>query len=154
MDLFRQSIASNLISKSSSESKPFLSFLNLFVVACAVLQNSAQSSRAGQVVVLPRRYARPGRQTQRGSGQLDQLGAVDCGAFPAATEIVNFNDKTKNRMEKSSDRMRGYNQETVTDAAFAHLEEIHTLNVKGCNQRTVTAAAFPPLAGISNLIWN
>ena len=39
----------------------------------------------------------------------------------------------------------------VTDAAFAHLHEIHTLDMSGCNQQAITDAAFAHLAGIQRL---
>jgi hypothetical protein len=42
----------------------------------------------------------------------------------------------------------------VTDAAFAHLRGIHTLDMSGCNQSTITDAAFAHLAGIQRLsLW-
>ena len=43
------------------------------------------------------------------------------------------------------------NQETITDAAFAHLAGIHTLNMDRCSQKTITDAAFAHLAGIHTL---
>ena len=40
----------------------------------------------------------------------------------------------------------------LTDAAFAHLAGIHTLNMIGCSQATISDAAFSHLAGIHTLI--
>ena len=39
----------------------------------------------------------------------------------------------------------------VTDAAFAHLRGIHTLDMTNCNQPSITDAAFAHLAGIQRL---
>jgi hypothetical protein len=46
------------------------------------------------------------------------------------------------------------NQDTITDAAFAHLAGIHTLEMRSCRQRTITDAAFARLAGIRYLRIN
>jgi hypothetical protein len=37
------------------------------------------------------------------------------------------------------------NQETITDAAFENLREIHTLNMTGCTQKTITSSVFDML---------
>ena len=39
----------------------------------------------------------------------------------------------------------------ITDAAFAHLREIKSINIKCCNQKTITDAAFLQLCGIHTL---
>ena len=39
----------------------------------------------------------------------------------------------------------------VTDAAFAHLRDIHTLDMTCCDQPAITDAAFVPLAGLQRL---
>ncbi len=44
--------------------------------------------------------------------------------------------------------MGGCDQVTITDAAFTHLAGIHTLNMSGCRQVTITDAAFAHLVGI------
>ena len=43
-------------------------------------------------------------------------------------------------------------QAAITDAAFAHLSGIHTLNMSECNQAGITDAAFAHLRGIHTLI--
>ena len=43
-------------------------------------------------------------------------------------------------------------QKTITDAAFAHLAGIHTLDMSGCNQWSITGAAFERLSGIKTLV--
>jgi hypothetical protein len=42
-------------------------------------------------------------------------------------------------------------QATITDAAFAHLRGIHTLDMGGCSQPTITDAAFAHLRGVHTL---
>jgi hypothetical protein len=42
-------------------------------------------------------------------------------------------------------------QATITDAAFAHLAGIHTLDMSWCRQATITDVAFAHLAGIHTL---
>jgi hypothetical protein len=44
--------------------------------------------------------------------------------------------------------MSGCTQNTVTDAAFAHLRGIHTLYMGSCSQTTTTDAAFVHLRGL------
>jgi hypothetical protein len=39
----------------------------------------------------------------------------------------------------------------ITDAAFAHLRGIRTLELDGCSQATITGATFSSLAGIETL---
>jgi hypothetical protein len=46
------------------------------------------------------------------------------------------------------------NQGTITDAAFAHLAGIHTLKMGVCNQPAITDAAFANLRGIHTLSMN
>ena len=43
------------------------------------------------------------------------------------------------------------NQATITDGAFAHLAGVHTLNMSGCRQWTITDGAFAHLAGVHTL---
>ena len=38
-------------------------------------------------------------------------------------------------------------QDAITDAAFAHLREIHTLDTSNCNQAGITAATIAHLRG-------
>ena len=47
--------------------------------------------------------------------------------------------------------MSDCSQEEITDAAFALLTGIHTLNMSGCSQPTITDAAFVRLRGIHTL---
>ena len=49
-------------------------------------------------------------------------------------------------MSGCSKVMVGCDLEIITDAAFVHLQGIHTLNMMGCNQ--ITDAAFGHLGGI------
>jgi len=42
-------------------------------------------------------------------------------------------------------------QATITDAAFAHIAGVHTLNMALCNQATITDAAFAHIAGVHTL---
>ena len=47
--------------------------------------------------------------------------------------------------------MGGCDQDTITDAAFAHLAGVHTLDVAGCYQAGLTDAAFSHLRGVHTL---
>ena len=47
--------------------------------------------------------------------------------------------------------MRFCKQPAITDAAFAHLRGIHTLDMSGCKQAGITDAAFAHLRGIHTL---
>ena len=47
--------------------------------------------------------------------------------------------------------MRLCKQATITNDAFQHLKGIQTLNMIGCNQATITNDAFQYLAGIQTL---
>ena len=47
--------------------------------------------------------------------------------------------------------MTGCCQDTITDAAFAHLAGIQSLDMSECSQATITDAAFVHLAGIQRL---
>ena len=44
--------------------------------------------------------------------------------------------------------MRWCRQDSITDAAFAHLRGIHTLRMSYCSQPTITDAAFAHLRGV------
>ena len=48
--------------------------------------------------------------------------------------------------------MQGCDQATITDSAFVHLRGIHSLDIAGCNQATITDAAFVHLKGIRELV--
>ena len=50
--------------------------------------------------------------------------------------------------------MSSCDQNTITDAAFSHLTGIHTLAMANCNQNTITDAAFAHLTGIHTLWIN
>ena len=48
--------------------------------------------------------------------------------------------------------MRYCNQRTITDAAFAHLRGVHTLNIRECHR--ITDAALSHVSGIRTLNIN
>ena len=50
--------------------------------------------------------------------------------------------------------MTGCDQATITDAAFAHLKGIHTLNIRDCNGSLITHAANDYLFGTTNLFYD
>ena len=51
---------------------------------------------------------------------------------------------------RSYPTFRGRGQETITDAAFAHLAGIYSLDMSFCSRETITPAAIAHLRGI---VW-
>ncbi len=68
--------------------------------------------------------------------------------FPARPASPNFNDGFDVAGPSST---ACPSRAAVTDAAFAHLAGIHTLDISRCNQRMITDAAFAHLRGIRTL---
>ena len=72
--------------------------------------------------------------------------SVHCVQAPTITDAAFFHLEGIHTLDTS-----GCMQTTISDAAFAHLAGIHTLDMRACTQATITDAAFAHIRGLHSL---